>query len=650
MLGGKYKVVSMLGVGGMGSVYRVEQVFLHKEFALKTLSSPRTSDASLRRFRVEAKAATLLNHPNLMQFHDFGVLADGRPFLVMDFINGITLAEHLRLHGPLEIQEACRLFAQVCLGLAYAHDQHVVHRDLKPGNIMLVEGARAEECVKVLDFGLAKIMSDDEGEIQSLTRTGEIFGSPLYMSPEQCSSARVDHRSDVYSLGCVLFEALTGAPPHLGNNVISTMMLHQQAQALTLKEASLGKEFPLALEQVVARMLRKSPAERYQNLGHAAHDLAAICRGSVSEILPTKSPSSAGHAPRVISMSAAELCLFLSFAVSIGAGVFGLVNYLVVPKPAAFPKPAQQIQEIRRNEEAPSYEVSDDLSDGVLTKKTTSGTGERDRHFDFPKHYSVGKLLLLNVAVAYGSGTDAKGSVVMTVPEGQGVMLDLNRTSLDNPDLLKSFGAKGITGLRIGSTGSKRAISGKQLMEVLKIASAWPDLNCVCLQLGHRPNHDVVDALSRIKGLRHLVLGGFDESADVPRSFLMQLDSFICMDKRIRANLILKNVVGSHNLKTLGLCADSVSARELMELQQCPQLETLAFDSAHSSIANNITEAMPHLNNVTTIFFEDSKVAPKQMTKLLQAPSISHVILRARDYTPQEVKTLEAMDERIVFN
>jgi len=278
IVGAKYKVIAMLGRGGMGVVYRVQQIFIGKDYALKTLDKCNISDLSMRRFQLEAKAASLLDHPNLVQVHDFGLLDDGQPFLIMDWVDGITIADRLRQSGPFSVDDAARIFAQVCLGLNYAHDQGVVHRDIKPSNIMLVNATTPgdEGSIKVLDFGIAKLMMED---MQALTRTGEIFGSPFYMSPEQCSGSKLDHRSDIYSLGCVLFEALTGAPPHMGANPLTTMVLHQNQPALSLKEASLGKQFPPALEQIVSKMLRKSPDDRYQNLGLVAHDLSAVFKG-----------------------------------------------------------------------------------------------------------------------------------------------------------------------------------------------------------------------------------------------------------------------------------------------------------------------------------------------------------------------------------
>jgi serine/threonine protein kinase/tetratricopeptide (TPR) repeat protein len=280
ILGGRYKVLSLLGRGGMGVVYRVEQIFLGKELALKTMNKSSITDVTIRRFQAEARAAFAVDHPNIISVHDFGLLDDQTPFLAMEIIHGETLGAHLK-NRVLSVDEAIPIFIQVCFGLAHAHANGVVHRDIKPNNIMLLDQVKhgTEGSVKILDFGIAKLTLNDGGEIQALTRTGEIFGSPLYMSPEQCTGEKVDHRSDIYSVGCVLFETLTGRPPIIGESALTTMMMHQSAIAPSLKEASPGASFPPELENVVKLMLAKQPGQRYQDLGRAALDLAAIKRG-----------------------------------------------------------------------------------------------------------------------------------------------------------------------------------------------------------------------------------------------------------------------------------------------------------------------------------------------------------------------------------
>lgn len=280
ILGGRYRVLSVLGRGGMGIVYKVEQIYLGIELALKTIDLRTLTDISVRRFQAEARAVFALNHPNIISVHDFGLLEEQNPFLAMEFVQGETLSEIFK-RRTLTVAECIPVFIQVCNGLAHAHEHGVVHRDIKPGNIMLLDQLPkgTEGSVKILDFGIAKVAEAHDGAMQSLTKTGEIFGSPLYMSPEQCSGGNVDHRSDIYSLGCVIFEALTGTTPFVGESALSTMMMHQSATIPSLKEASLGTDFPKQLEQIVRMMLAKNPNSRYQNLSDAARDLAATARG-----------------------------------------------------------------------------------------------------------------------------------------------------------------------------------------------------------------------------------------------------------------------------------------------------------------------------------------------------------------------------------
>src|SRR5262249_28114870 len=161
-------------------------------------------------FQKEAQAASRLDHQNLVKAHDFGLVDEGRPYFVMDLVEGRTLSQRIKEEGPISVAEALKIFIPVCFGLEYAHDHGVVHRDLKPSNIMLTMKSDGQYEPKVVDFGIAKFVQEQEGTTTALTKTGEIFGTPFYMSPEQCKATNVDNRSDIYSLGCVMFEALTG--------------------------------------------------------------------------------------------------------------------------------------------------------------------------------------------------------------------------------------------------------------------------------------------------------------------------------------------------------------------------------------------------------------------------------------------------------
>lgn len=216
---GKYEVGDRLGSGGMSTVYLAKHKFLNKNVAVKVLHASLASDAkAVQRFQMEAKAAFELTHPNLLTIYDFGISQDGQAYIVMDYIEGESLADLVQRQGHVSLTEALPLFYDICLGLAHAHEKNVLHRDIKPSNVMLLKG-ETRIVAKIVDFGLAK--SYDESAMK-LTQTGEIFGSPLYMSPEQCQGTALDNRSDIYSLGCLFYESLSGIPPIKGDSAYDT--------------------------------------------------------------------------------------------------------------------------------------------------------------------------------------------------------------------------------------------------------------------------------------------------------------------------------------------------------------------------------------------------------------------------------------------
>lgn len=288
IIDGRYRVLEIIGIGGMGTVYRVEQLMLKREYALKTLNSANMSEVSWMRFQKEARAANILDHPHLVKVHDIGVMEGRLPYILMDYCDGITLAQRLKQGGPMPLAEALPLFTKVCLALGYAHSKGVVHRDIKPSNIIIspVQDADGVPELRIVDFGIAKLVNLTEGESLALTKTGEVFGTPFYMSPEQCLGERTDARSDIYSLGCVLYEALTGTPPLLGENALSTMMKHQSETPLPLKEASLGISFPDAMAIVLGKMIEKKPDARYQKAEEVADDFKKISQGQPVALAP----------------------------------------------------------------------------------------------------------------------------------------------------------------------------------------------------------------------------------------------------------------------------------------------------------------------------------------------------------------------------
>jgi serine/threonine protein kinase len=279
IIGGAYEIIDLIGHGSMGNVYRARHQIMLEEYALKTLRAEKLTEVSWKRFQLEAQSIAKMNHPNIVTIYNFGLHAQTIPYYVMAQLQGKTIEEMIDERGPLPVEEVLPIFVEVCKGMGYAHQKSIIHRDIKPPNILILDKPQGGSRVKIVDFGIAKITGDGAGDKQQLTNIGEVCGSPLYMSPEQCEGSSIDARSDIYSLGCTLYEALTGSPPFRGRNVVDTMLKHQSERPLSLKVATGGKEFHPMLERVVAAMLAKSPADRYQNMATAAQDLQAIIDG-----------------------------------------------------------------------------------------------------------------------------------------------------------------------------------------------------------------------------------------------------------------------------------------------------------------------------------------------------------------------------------
>jgi eukaryotic-like serine/threonine-protein kinase len=265
IISGRYVIHALLGEGGMGAVYLAEHAMMRKRFALKLLHPEiAENEEVIARFRREAEAAAQLEHPNIVAATDFGRTEDGAFFLVLEYIDGKSLRDRLAA-GALEAARAIRIARQIAFALGRAHDAGIVHRDVKPENVMLVRKGEDPEFVKVLDFGIARF-NPQEGRDQGqpLTRLGTVMGTPEYMAPEQALGEPVTARSDLYSLGVLLYEMLTGVRPFDGDTM-AMLSMHIVAPVPTMAERAPGVAVPPAVEAVVRRLLEKDAAVRYES-------------------------------------------------------------------------------------------------------------------------------------------------------------------------------------------------------------------------------------------------------------------------------------------------------------------------------------------------------------------------------------------------
>ena len=272
VLDGRYKVEKLLGRGGMGRVYRAEHVGIGRAVAVKVLDPRGGFESSARqRFEREAIATGKLRHPNCVGVTDFGMLPDGSLFLVMELLDGVTVDDVLADHTRLPLPRAAAILRHVLRGLAHAHGQGLVHRDLTPRNVILVAEPDDPDFAKVVDFGLAKMTGADTGT--AITQTGIVCGTPSYMSTEQALGKPLDHRSDLYAATILLFEMLTGRPPFHCDEALRTLSLHISAPPPTVAEVAPDVAVPPALDRLIARGLAKRPEDRPQSADEYLREL-----------------------------------------------------------------------------------------------------------------------------------------------------------------------------------------------------------------------------------------------------------------------------------------------------------------------------------------------------------------------------------------
>lgn len=271
----RFEIVAMIGQGGMGSVYKARHKQIDLTVAVKVLKS-NGKELDRERLLREARTINSLYHPNIINVFSCGFLETGEPYLVLDYIDGQELSWFIEKEGGLAERRALAIFKQMTDALDYAHSSGILHRDLKPHNVMLLPDEDKEEQAKLLDFGIAKLLNPSGQDIQQLTQAGMVFGSPLYMSPEQCQGQEVDARSDIYSFGCLMYETLSGKVPLEGPNAMATAVKHILEMPLPFAKICPDRNILPGLSEIVFRCLQKAPSDRYPDARQLKQDLLSL--------------------------------------------------------------------------------------------------------------------------------------------------------------------------------------------------------------------------------------------------------------------------------------------------------------------------------------------------------------------------------------
>ncbi len=360
LVDGRYEVLAHIGSGGMGEVYKVLDRNTQKLFALKMIS-PQVAEKKIlaKRLEHEAQAARTLVHGNIVSVYDVGASTDGAPYLIMDYVEGDSLDMLLKAESILPQSRALPIFMQIAEALVHAQQKQIVHRDLKPSNVLMTKTAEGNDMVKIVDFGIAKISDQDGADKTKLTQTGELLGTPLYMSPEQCTGDEIDARSDIYSFGCIMYEVLSGKSPFAAENSVKVILRHLNEDPPALPN-NIGVSADM--KEVIGRCLEKHRDNRYKNAVDLHIDLERLCDGR-----PIR-PHERKHKKRE------ERKKFSKLAIAAGIGIVVLVPVVFVANMMT-PRPAPEAQ--------PNFH----RPEKYLNKTLTQWTDEIEKSPDDPDLY-----------------------------------------------------------------------------------------------------------------------------------------------------------------------------------------------------------------------------------------------------------------------
>lgn len=654
VVGETYVLTSVLAKGGMGVVFKARHLQLERVYALKLLTPMQSSSANWRRFELEAKTLAKLEHKNVVQIFNMGVDARGCPYYVMELLQGQSMAEALERGAPLAVPQFIQSFLDVCSALKLAHSKGIVHRDIKPSNLILVESNSPVKLTKVVDFGIARLLGVEGQSVQSLTAPGEIFGSPLYMSPEQTLGLPVTSASDIYSLGCTMYEAFTGSPPFRGQTALATMMMHQtDAMPEILRQDCTGHEFEV-IDQILAKCMEKQASDRFETVGDIIdllenslrHPSGIERKGSATSNNSAASPkltnkltvndnlldSTGGQTTGLVARGGRNTVYAIVAALSIGLGTMAVLYFILTQQnqsKVVVPSNSDLTRHITGDRALPAFDTIPRPTEPFAheTKPISwlvSRGGRTWREFEFPAGEPVG-------FICFNGGKKVAASGHMQCRHANSVSFDASDVLADVPKFYDRFDHGAVGALRVKDSKTPPAIS---------TLARWKNLSSFAVE--HCLLSDsYLRGLGRLKRLESLALLHCRVSAQplIASGVLSRINSLQLVNVGESAK-ILEAMANRENIKILSVRRVNLTERELASIAALPRLVHL--DLRTTRLPSSAMATVARLPNLRWLQLSEATFDASTLTSLGRCKKLESITLDRNVLSAEQKLQLKA--------
>ncbi len=613
----RYQIVTTIGQGGSGRVYLIVDLVRSRQLALKTLELNLDQQISWARFEREARIASRLNHPHIARVYDFGLLDKKLPYLVMELVHGQTLFDRVKNNGPLTGHETLIVFKAMASALLYAHGLNIIHRDIKPANIILTTDMHGEITgAKLIDFGLSKCGGGTEFA-QSLTATGEVFGSPYYMSPEQWNGETLSASADMYSLGVSLFETLSGNVPYQGENAFATALLHTTKPVPYLGDLSNPPDNHANWDLILQKMLAKTPERRYENMADLNDDLNRLsqCQRIDSEVIRASSaPSSSFLAP--LSDHKSKLLWALIFITFLILSAFATLIFNAFPSTVGYNKSEAD------SEQLPIPGITRTLHTYTVVRDLTE---EGQTRFYFPEN-SMGKFKAGEYTI------NASGVVIL--PMHLPLKFSPNELFLQQPHLFQNFHPNDLAELSIKGCPVEFNDRAMEYIGSLTGLKSLEVKNCAITSKS-------INTLNQLPSLTEMVL----EDTDIQGSDLLKFNRLkelktleVCDIADVRN--VLPTLKNNQHIKHLALNNDNLQNQDLKIISSLSNLEFLELN-ANKQIDEDGLRLLADLPKLTRLSISHIAFDPSCSKTLAKFKQLKILAIGTHHWSASEVAALK---------